>query len=564
MFIPMTKIDEEKRLVYGTATQEVKDRSDETMDYDSSKPLFEKWSQDIEKASGGKSLGNVREMHSNKAAGKLTQLTFNDAAKAIEVCAKVVDDDSWNKVKEGVLTGFSIGGSYAKRWRDATGGTRFTAGPAELSLVDLPCCPTATFDVIKASGMVEQREFKIKEDNSLEQEINKTILDDFTKALADKDLAKAFSFEEITNRLQGALNGQIKTPFNCGYFWVKATYPDSVIIAGDIDGDGDKDLYRVAYTMTDDGIVTLGDIQEVKMEFVPAVDEDDPSTMAGLPTTKADEPTDLEKKDYSTEDRKKMSGKGEAESDGSFPIKTAQDVKNAVKDWGRAGSKASDKEHIISRAKAIGAESSLPDGWDGKKAEKAMEDKKVEKDPEKPVEKTIEPQDLEKAGAVHSKATMDHLQKAHHELTQAGAACKCDKCQKMMGKDDSETMTEAAKTVQDTDLHKSIGNDQQLYKLMEGISILQKSFDGLNGEYKVLQKKFTDLENQPMPGGALFQSGSLSMEKSIAGESLKKTASIDSEESAYDFIIANSKDPGMVQDARLQKSNILMKKAMQK
>ena len=203
----MTKIDEEKRLVYGIATQEVQDRSGETMDYESSKPNFEKWSQDIEKASGGKSLGNLREMHTNKAAGKLTQLNFNDDQKAIEVCAKVVDEDSWNKVQEGVLTGFSIGGSYAKRWRDADT-TRFTASPAEISLVDLPCVPTATFEVIKANGLTEQRQFKNKEENNVD-EINKTVLDNFNKVLADKDLAKAFSFEEITGRLNGALHGHL-------------------------------------------------------------------------------------------------------------------------------------------------------------------------------------------------------------------------------------------------------------------------------------------------------------------------------------------------------------------
>ncbi|WP_196607437.1 hypothetical protein [Pectinatus frisingensis] len=73
------------------------------------------------------------------------------------------------------------------------------------------------------------------------------------------------------------------------------------------------------------------------------------------------------KKAYSDEERKSMADSGEAEPDGSFPIKTAQDVKNAVHDWGRAGSKESDKAHIIRRAKAIGAEDSLPDDWKGGK-----------------------------------------------------------------------------------------------------------------------------------------------------------------------------------------------------
>ena len=38
-----TKIDAAKRLVYGVLTEEVADRQGEILDYDSSKPNFEKW-----------------------------------------------------------------------------------------------------------------------------------------------------------------------------------------------------------------------------------------------------------------------------------------------------------------------------------------------------------------------------------------------------------------------------------------------------------------------------------------------------------------------------------------
>ena len=119
MFFPITKIDAAQRLVYGIATAEKVDRSGEICDYASTKPYYEKWSADIAKASDGKSLGNVRAMHGKVAAGKLTALTCNDSDKQIEVCAKIVDDDEWNKVEEGVYTGFSHGGSYVKRWKDS-------------------------------------------------------------------------------------------------------------------------------------------------------------------------------------------------------------------------------------------------------------------------------------------------------------------------------------------------------------------------------------------------------------------------------------------------------------
>jgi hypothetical protein len=63
VFVPLTKVDEEQRLVYGRITQEQLDKSGEVMDYDTSKPLFEKWSSEIQANSGGLSKGNVRVMH---------------------------------------------------------------------------------------------------------------------------------------------------------------------------------------------------------------------------------------------------------------------------------------------------------------------------------------------------------------------------------------------------------------------------------------------------------------------------------------------------------------------
>ena len=132
--IPITKVDAQQRLVYGVATAEAEDRAGEICDYDSTKPLYEKWSQEIAQSTGGKSRGNLRAMHGAVAAGKVTALNFNDKKKQIEICAKVVDDAEWNKVKEGVYTGFSQGGTYTRRWTDDDGLTRYTAAPSEISL----------------------------------------------------------------------------------------------------------------------------------------------------------------------------------------------------------------------------------------------------------------------------------------------------------------------------------------------------------------------------------------------------------------------------------------------
>lgn len=160
MFIPITKVDAAQRLVYGLATAEAEDRAGEICDYASTKPNYEKWSAEIARTSGGKSLGNLRAMHGNVAAGKVTEINFNDAERQIEICAKVIDDAEWEKVREGVYTGFSQGGAYARRWTDADGLTRYTAEPSEISLVDLPCLPQAHFEMIKADGARELRRFR--------------------------------------------------------------------------------------------------------------------------------------------------------------------------------------------------------------------------------------------------------------------------------------------------------------------------------------------------------------------------------------------------------------------
>jgi hypothetical protein len=163
LFIPITKVDAAKRLVYGTLTEEVPDKAGEILDYATAKPAFQEWSRQFQDASGGKSLGNVRAMHSRIAAGKFTDISFDDENKRISGVAKIIDDDEWQKVLEGVYTGFSIGGGYARRWPDANNPAlmRYTPVLSEVSLVDNPAVPTATFEVVKLDGTVECRKFSL-------------------------------------------------------------------------------------------------------------------------------------------------------------------------------------------------------------------------------------------------------------------------------------------------------------------------------------------------------------------------------------------------------------------
>jgi hypothetical protein len=68
-------------------------------------------------------------------------------------------------------------------------------------------------------------------------------------------------------------------------------------------------------------------------------------------------------REFSEEQRKDLAKSGAAMPGGSFPISNTSDLRNAVKAVGRAKDYAAAKAHIISRAKALGATSELPDDW---------------------------------------------------------------------------------------------------------------------------------------------------------------------------------------------------------
>jgi hypothetical protein len=63
--------------------------------------------------------------------------------------------------------------------------------------------------------------------------------------------------------------------------------------------------------------------------------------------------------------RKSLAKEGKAMPDGSFPIRNANDLRNAVKAYGRAkiGKRAAVKKHIMRRAKALNRENIIPEKW---------------------------------------------------------------------------------------------------------------------------------------------------------------------------------------------------------
>jgi hypothetical protein len=85
-------------------------------------------------------------------------------------------------------------------------------------------------------------------------------------------------------------------------------------------------------------------------------------------------------KEYTDKERSKMADAGTAMDDGSYPIKTKEDLANAIQSYGRASDKAAVKAWITKRAKALNATDMLPADWPGStKKEADMAEAEIEK-----------------------------------------------------------------------------------------------------------------------------------------------------------------------------------------
>jgi len=74
------------------------------------------------------------------------------------------------------------------------------------------------------------------------------------------------------------------------------------------------------------------------------------------------------KREFSDDKRQDLASKGKAMPDGSFPIETKGDLANAIQSIGRAKDYDATKKHIITQAKALGAEDVLPEDWQKEKS----------------------------------------------------------------------------------------------------------------------------------------------------------------------------------------------------
>ena len=71
----------------------------------------------------------------------------------------------------------------------------------------------------------------------------------------------------------------------------------------------------------------------------------------------------INEREFSETRRDKLAKEGKAMKDGSFPIVTVEDLKNAIKSHGRAKNVTAVKAHIKKRARALGKTDLIPDNW---------------------------------------------------------------------------------------------------------------------------------------------------------------------------------------------------------
>ena len=157
--VPFTKVNREKRTVSGFATLDNLDQTGDVVTQEASMKAFESF------------RGNLREMHQPLAVGKVASFrpeTFYDPATKEFYNGVYVDayiskgaQDTWEKVLDGTLTGFSIGGKILESDNEVNKSTgasvRFIKDYAlvELSIVDSPANELCNiFSIEKVNGQM--------------------------------------------------------------------------------------------------------------------------------------------------------------------------------------------------------------------------------------------------------------------------------------------------------------------------------------------------------------------------------------------------------------------------
>ena len=152
-FASFEKASPEQRVVVGYASSERVDGQNDVVDSEALSQALGDYMQ----------WANLREMHQPKAVGKVLSATpvrgtiqLKDGSKLtnpLRIVAQIIDSETWEKVKTGVLKGFSIGGKVLQALTQKMNGKevrRITGLQLhEISLVDRPANPDARIILMK-------------------------------------------------------------------------------------------------------------------------------------------------------------------------------------------------------------------------------------------------------------------------------------------------------------------------------------------------------------------------------------------------------------------------------
>ena len=177
-------------------------------------------------------FGAVREMHGSNAAGTAIEIAVEDDGRTF-FGAHIVDPIAVTKVRAGVYKGFSIGGKVTAR-DDLNKSVIKGLNLTEISLVDRPANPDATFTCYKADGAKPESDeakpesdeagvvaggSEVEPDDETKPESSKTSGSQFTVAemAALRDLLKSATI--TTSEIKVASNNE---PIEKGMWQVKS------------------------------------------------------------------------------------------------------------------------------------------------------------------------------------------------------------------------------------------------------------------------------------------------------------------------------------------------------
>lgn len=231
-YAPILKFDKEKREVIGVATAEAKDAHGTVISYDGSKEAFSKW------------RGNIREMHDpKKAVGRALEIIPDDEGRKIVVRATISKgaEDTWQKVVDGTLTGFSIGGKNGVWTERVIGGEKLPYleryDQVELSLVDNPSCPGCDIKIVRADGIAGEA---LAPEDEAEAEVTRVPEADIERVGATISAATRDAMHQVRDQLHGA-HKQATANCNCEECQAHLGLLHGIDSVGHGDGDGDAD-----------------------------------------------------------------------------------------------------------------------------------------------------------------------------------------------------------------------------------------------------------------------------------------------------------------------------------